>query len=71
MKRGQVFVRAKNKEGKWDSVDVLDLDEVSFRAFVIDKMVQIGILVAMKEEVCEGDPIEYQEVEDATKNNEV
>jgi len=35
MRRGQVFVRATTKEGKWGNVDVFDLDDESFRAFVL------------------------------------
>jgi len=35
IERGQIFVRALNYEGKWDSVDVLDLDEESFRRWLL------------------------------------
>ena len=44
MRRGQVLVRAIKAKGSWGNVDVLDLDEESFRAFVIDKLCIFGLV---------------------------
>jgi len=38
MKRGQVFVRALDPEGKWGNADVLDLTDESFRVFVVGRL---------------------------------
>ncbi len=61
MKKEQVFVRAINKEGKWDSIDVLDLDDRSFKAFVIEKFKQHEMVSAIKDEYCDGEQIELKE----------
>ncbi len=61
MKRGQVFVRARSKRGKWESVDVLDLDEESFKAFVIEKFRQHEMVSGLKDEYCDGEQIELRE----------
>ena len=49
-RREQVFVRAMNKDGKWDSVDIFDLDDISFRAVIVNKLVDAGVLIALKDE---------------------
>lgn len=61
MKRGQVFVRAEKKDGSFDSVDVLDLDDASFRAFVMDILVREALVVGILDEVVEGSPLRYKE----------
>lgn len=50
MRRRQVLVRAIKADGKWGSVDVLDLDDESFRAFVLDKLYSAGLVVQMSDE---------------------
>ncbi len=60
MKRGQAFVRAQDPSGKWHAADVLDLDEASFRAFVLDMLHRVGVLHILKDEVVEGDDITYR-----------
>ena len=60
MKRGQVFVRAKDADGQWDSVDVLDLDELSFRVFVLDLFDRQGAVVSLVEKEVPGEPIELR-----------
>lgn len=45
--RGQVFVRAQVDGNRWDSVDVLDLDDESFRRFVINIFTQDGRLTGL------------------------
>lgn len=49
MKRGQVWIRASNAEGtKWGTVDVLDLDDDSFRVWVVDKLALMGRVIALR-----------------------
>lgn len=48
MNRGQVLVRAITKTGKWGSVDVLDLDDESFRAWVTDKLLSTGFVTGLR-----------------------
>ena len=50
MKRLQVFVRAKSPSGRWHSADVLDLDDASFRAFVMDVLFGAGLVCGIKPE---------------------
>lgn len=60
MKAGQVFVRAKDPAGRWGSADVLDLDERSFRAWVLDLMMcSVPRIASIKPELVEGKEIEY------------
>ena len=46
IEKGQVFVRAINKDGRWDTVDALDLDDESFRRFILDKLCDMGVIVS-------------------------
>jgi hypothetical protein len=57
MKRGQIFVRAIRPNGHWDAVDVFDLDELSFRVFVMELFDRQGAVVSLVEKKVEGDPI--------------
>ena len=52
IERGQAFVRAQDLNGKWGSADILDLDEESFRRFVLTILSNIGTIsvVAFGEE---------------------
>jgi hypothetical protein len=63
MRRQQVLVRAIKTDGKWGSVDVLDLDEESFRAFVLDKLYSAGLVARMSDEHT-GDIVFLRERED-------
>ena len=45
MRRRQVLVQAIKADGTWGAVDVLDLDEESFRAFVLQRLRIAGLLV--------------------------
>ena len=67
MKRGQVFVRAKDKNGSWYSADVLDLDQPSFNAFVLDKLFRAGGVAGIKDNFTLGSEIEYQSVVEKDK----
>ena len=60
MKRGQIFVRAKDKNGKWYNADVLDLDQLSFKAFVMDRLFKLGMVTGIKDEFIIAGDIEYQ-----------
>lgn len=54
-----IYVRAINAEGKWDSVDVMDLDEESFRIFVLRMMVNQRVPVGIQDEM---DEMKYAEL---------
>lgn len=66
MKRGQVFVRAKSPSGKWGSHDILDLDDLSFKAFTGEMFVRAGVVTSIKPEMIDGDDIEYQSTVEET-----
>ena len=51
MRRQQVFVRAIKANGKWGSVDVFDLDDESFRAFVVKRLWASGQIVILRDDV--------------------
>ena len=56
--RQQVFVRALDAEDKWGSADILDLDDESFRAFVIRVLVDAELVCAIKDDCfAEGQPL--------------
>lgn len=59
MKHDQYLVRCKIK-GQFYNVDVLDLEEESFRAFVLSRLAIGRLLVGIKEEYIETEHIEYQ-----------
>ena len=44
MQRGMVFVRAQSPSGKWHSADVMDLDDESFRIFVLEMLRRKSII---------------------------
>jgi hypothetical protein len=52
MRRGQVLVRAIKANGDWGNVDALDLDDESFRAFILVFLCRAGVLASMREEYC-------------------
>ena len=60
MKRGQVFVRAQTPSGKWVSADVLDLDEQSFKLFVLDRMIHFGMVTILRDDVVIGEHLPYR-----------
>ena len=45
-----VFVRAKTSDDRWASVDAEDLDEKSFRQFVLQKLMEGGLVVGVMAE---------------------
>jgi hypothetical protein len=53
-----VFVRAKDETGRWGSANALDLDERSFRVFVLDSLEAAGLLIGLRDG--EGVKHEYQ-----------
>jgi len=50
VRKGQVLVRAIQADGKWGNVDVLNLDEESFRAFVLQRLWIGGLLMRTVDE---------------------
>jgi hypothetical protein len=60
MKRGQVFVRGQRADGTWGNVDAFDLDDESFRAFVLEILSRAGLVAAIREKYVDGEPIPYQ-----------
>jgi len=44
IEREQVFVRAKKKEGGYGTVDVFDLDEESFRSFILTHLAKLQLI---------------------------
>ena len=43
----KAFVRAKTSDDRWASVDIVDLDERSFRRFIVSQMVGHELLCGM------------------------
>ena len=66
MKRDQVFVRAKCVDGKWRSVDFLDLTRESQMVFIMDRLVFAGVVVALKDEAVAGEHLELHAASHAT-----
>lgn len=61
MKAQQVFVRGLKVDGSVGPIDVLRLDEASFRAVVIDALVRLGALESENETRLGGAAIVYRE----------
>jgi hypothetical protein len=57
MKRRQVFVRALDSNDKMGVTDVMDLDEDSFKVFMLDVMQRHGLVVGIIESQIEGERI--------------
>jgi len=57
VKRRQVFVRALDSNGKMGAADVMDLDEDSFRAFMVDVMFRAELVVGIRESEVQGERI--------------
>lgn len=57
MKHGQYFVRCKIRE-RWYNVDILDLEEDSFRAVILERLSIGRLLVGIREEYVDGEAIE-------------
>lgn len=50
IKRGQIFVRALLSGGRWVTIDALDLDDESFRLFVLGTLFRHGLLTGLRDE---------------------
>jgi len=61
MKRRQVFVRGRLRDGSIGNIDVLDLDDASFRAFLVELLIRFEMVVALKGEHVEGERLELRE----------
>ena len=47
----EVFIRAKTSDDRWASVNAADLDERSFRLFLLNALAEAGLFVALKSEI--------------------
>lgn len=56
-----VFVRALGPDGKWTTIDVLDLSERSFRQFVLERLCLVGAVHAVVDEMKEPEPLRHKE----------
>ncbi len=70
MKRGQAFVRGVLRDGSIGTIDVLDLDDASFRAFVLDRLIRSEIVYAIRDEHVEGEHLTYRERGDTREKAE-
>jgi hypothetical protein len=61
VKHGQVFVRGVRADGTFGNIDALNLDDASFRAFVLDVLFRAGAVVGIKDEETRGEHITYRE----------
>jgi hypothetical protein len=61
MMRGQVFVRGRTKDDRWGNIDVLDLDDESFRAFVVEMLIRAGLVCSLNPDDVPEPEINYQE----------
>ena len=70
MKRGEVLVRAQDDTNKWGNADVLDLDDASFRAFVIEMFIRKGMVAATDKRLVpyEQDDIRYRTTRQFDRN---
>lgn len=59
IRKGSIFVRAKDETGRWGAADVLDLDDESFRAFVLDRLEHRGMVVPVQPQLA-GEAVEYR-----------
>lgn len=61
MKRNQVFVRARKADGSFGVVDILNLDDASFRTFITQILFDAGAVVGIFDEHVAGEHIELRE----------
>ena len=61
-----VYVRAKTSDGRYTSVDVVQLDERSFREFVAHQLARVGAVASVVGNEPSGytTPLTYEEVEE-------
>lgn len=45
-----VYVRAKTSDNRWATVNAMDLTEESFKRFILTKLAEAGIVVALVDE---------------------
>lgn len=50
----EVFIRAKTADNRWASVNAADLDERSFRLFILNALAEAGLFCAVK---CDERPV--------------
>lgn len=59
MKKGQIFVRATDKDGEWGNHDFLCLTLESKFVFLADRMASFGLITSIKPDALEGEHIKY------------
>ena len=50
MHKGQIYVRATLPDGVRGNVDVLELDDESFRVFAVNRLLSFGAITVVKDE---------------------
>jgi hypothetical protein len=58
--RNQCFVRAQDENGRWKNVDVLDLDDESFRRFVISILAKMQLIHIVRNENVSDRPLKQK-----------
>ncbi len=58
MQRGKVFFRARDETGRYGCADILDLDETSFRAVIVEVLVKINALLSLESDSSKGEEIQ-------------
>lgn len=60
-----VYVRAKTRDGQWSTINAMDLDEQSFKLFVLERLANAGMLVAIRgeEEIVKTTPYTKEEIQ--------
>lgn len=53
MLRSGVYVRARDPDGKFSTILAEDLDERSFRVFILAKLARLGLLTAVTDQLDE------------------
>ncbi len=57
IERGQVLVMGKNKDGNRRPIDVLDLDDESFRRFVVSVLTDSGLVLKIHKDESNAPPL--------------
>ena len=55
-----VYIRAQTPEGKWTSADALDLNDISFRRFVLQQLHRAGLVTVLIDEAEKSNSVFFQ-----------
>ena len=61
MQRGTIIVRGVRTDGSFGDIDVLDLDEDSFRCFLLDQLQRSGVIEYRVADLASADRIAYRQ----------